>query len=92
MTAEILRHLRQYFAKEVSRREFEEWFVPAAWNLKAADNPSTVGLSEQIYLALAEADNAHLDENELRERLTGLEAEAATSDSISSPGRPEIRH
>lgn len=74
MTSEILRHLRLYIAGELSRREFEDWFVPAAWNLRAEDDPSGSALSEQVYLALAEADNGHLDEAELLERFAELDA------------------
>jgi hypothetical protein len=88
MTPEILRHVRRYITGEISRREFEDWFVPATWNLSASNtDPSTVALSEQIYLALAEADNGHLDEAELIDRLAELESAAARPEAGARRGQ-----
>ena len=79
MAEEILRHIRDYLDGTSSRIEFENWFLPATWNLSEEKEPAAHALSAQVYLALAEFDNGDLDEAELRERLAEVVSSAPPS-------------
>jgi hypothetical protein len=71
MVQEILRHLADYVSGVTSREQFEDWFVPTAWNVDKSDL-SGYQLSNLIFLALAEFDNGHLDEAELKTQLNHI--------------------
>jgi hypothetical protein len=79
MVEEILRHIRSYLDGTFSRVEFENWFLPATWNLSEEQDPVAHDLSAQVYLALAEFDNGDLDEAELKERLAEVVSSAPPS-------------
>jgi hypothetical protein len=86
MTDEILRRIQSYISGDISRREFEEWFLPATWNLDEAQDAGGHALAAQIYLAIAEFDNGNLDEAEFIERLSEISM-AAKSGKTSSGQR-----
>ena len=69
LNLQIREQLVKYLASEVSLREFQRWFVPATWDLKATDNASTYKLVSDIGLLLAEYTSGHLSEDELRNDL-----------------------
>lgn len=56
----------------MSLSAFEEWLIPATWNLEKSEHPSLVDLVSQIKLLLAESSSGHWSEAELRERLLEL--------------------
>lgn len=68
----IRERLASYLAGEISRREFEEWFIPATWNKAHERNPVTAHLIGDIDLRLAEFSNGDWTEDELCEQLRPL--------------------
>ena len=69
---EIRDRLAQYLDGEISLRQFEDWFVPVAWNVARNANDGTVALVGEIELRLAEFANGHWTEPELRTKLQPL--------------------
>ena len=67
MHKEIDKHLRAYLSGSSSLRTFEDWFLPATWNLHVEEDPVAGALSAEVSLRLAEFDDNHLDEQELRD-------------------------
>lgn len=65
----IREKLSSYLAKEISLREFEDWFFPETWEVEQLDNFSLVNLVYGIKLRLAEFSNGDWTEDELRARL-----------------------
>jgi hypothetical protein len=69
--------IRDYVARllngQMNLREFQEWFVPATWNIdQNPSNDSARELAYSIELLLAEYTNGHLSEQELRSDLERL--------------------
>jgi len=62
---EIREHLARYLTGELSLAAFQEWFVPATWELDLADDQLRA-LYGGIELALAEYTNGDWTEDELR--------------------------
>ncbi|MBX3278529.1 MAG: hypothetical protein KF868_11060 [Acidobacteria bacterium] len=69
---EIRQHLIDYLTEKVTIQEFQEWFVPATWDIDQTDNQSAKDLANDIELALAEFTSGHLDEEELHRELLPL--------------------
>jgi hypothetical protein len=69
---EIRRWLAAYLAGEISLSAFEDWFVPATWDLHRSDDPVPNALAGEIKLRLAEFSSGHWTEDELKERLHHL--------------------
>lgn len=55
-----------YLAGKTSLQQFDEWFVPAAWNVTPASDPEAADLVGEIYLRVAEYTNGDWDEEELK--------------------------
>ena len=49
---EICERVAQYVAGDLSLREFQEWFVPRAWGMNAADDVRAAKLANEIELFL----------------------------------------
>lgn len=62
----IREKLSAYLAKEISLREFEDWFFPETWEADQLDNFSLMDLVYGIKLRLAEFSNGDWTEDELR--------------------------
>jgi hypothetical protein len=69
---EIRKKLIQYLDSEISLKEFQEWFVPATWDIDQSDNVAAQDLAYAIELRLAEYSSGHLPENELHTELQQL--------------------
>jgi hypothetical protein len=69
MINEIRDRVAAYVRGDTSLRQFEDWFLPAVWDVADAAVNETAA---PIMLAIAEHDNGHLDESELKERLIAL--------------------
>ena len=69
---EIRDWLGQYLDGKISLRQFEDWFVPAAWGIPRTASPGTLRLVGEIELRLAEFSNGHWTEPELRAKLEPL--------------------
>ena len=76
---EIRERVAQYVAGDLSLREFQEWFVPRAWGMDAADDVRAAERANEIELFLAEFSNGDWSEGELREKLRreGLSSQVA---------------
>jgi len=80
---EIRRSLGRYLAGELSLSEFQEWFVPRAWDLDPSEDALAYQLVGRIELLLAEASSGHWTEMELREN---LESYTSVVEVRESPG------
>jgi len=68
MTLEDLKNnLLDYLAGERSLARFQEWFIPAGWNIDPSNETSR--FVNEIELRLAEYTNGHLIEDELKKAL-----------------------
>lgn len=86
LDAEILDSLRRYLDKQMTLREFEDWFIPKAWNVESSNNPVAEALAYKVELSLAEYTNHHLSADELREKLRQL-----VSDHLADPSGTSAR-
>lgn len=68
----IRQWLTRYLANEISLEQFENWFVPATWEIEKSGNSLATDLTHEIELRLSEFTNGHLTESELRKKLTPL--------------------
>lgn len=62
--------LASYLEGKNSLGEFQEWFIPAAWNIES-DNDAEL-IAGEIELRLAEYTSGHLSDSELRAELLAL--------------------
>ena len=69
---EIREKLASYLADEISLEEFEDWFVPASWNVLNRESKIAIDLVYDIELLLAEYSKDCWDEHELREQFLPL--------------------
>lgn len=79
---DILGWIARYISREVSLREFQEWFVPRVWNIDSTGDAAAAQLAGRIELFLAEFSNGDWTEEELRQKL---------SDHALPPQEVEIR-
>lgn len=64
--------LASYIVGEISLGEFEDWFVPASWNVSQSNNSNAVNLVYEIELWLSEYSDGHWNEQELKNNLKPL--------------------
>ena len=69
---EIREKLASYLADEISLEEFEDWFVPASWNVLHRESKIAIDLVYDIELLLAEYSKDCWNEHELREQFLPL--------------------
>lgn len=69
---EIRKRLSLYLAGEISLQNFEEWFVPASWNVHQSGNQAAINLVYDIELWLAEFSDGIWSEQELKQYLLSL--------------------
>lgn len=74
--------LVRYLAHEITLRQFQEWFVPATWNLDRARDAAAESLAGDIELRLDEYSSGHLDEPELRRELAALVSSGVVSSGV----------
>lgn len=60
---QIRTNLARYLAGEMTLDEFEDWFVPATWDIERRDNPAAESLTAAILLALSECNGDERDAN-----------------------------
>ncbi len=66
---EIRAWLGRYVRGEIGLRSFQDWFVPATWNVHAVGNPLAPSLAYQIDALIAQYSDGSLTEGRLRQRL-----------------------
>jgi len=64
--------LASYLVGEISLAEFEDWFVPASWNVAQSNNQNAINLVYEIELWLAEYSDGHWREDELKQHFRSL--------------------
>jgi len=69
LDARIHEHIERYLGRSISLSEFEDWLVPATWDVRHSEDASAGHVSAQILLHLAEHSDGWLSEAELRQRL-----------------------
>lgn len=67
---EIRDHLAQFVDGKISLHQFEDWFVPATWNIRQQDDPEAETLADDIELRISEHSDGVLNERELVGELT----------------------
>jgi len=72
----LLTNLARYIRGSMSLDAFEQWLIPATWDVEKVGNPALIDLVSQIKLRLAEFSNGHWTEKELREQLLKLVGES----------------
>lgn len=94
LASEIRQRLSRYLAQELSLTQFEEWFIPVAWEVSRSDEPDAVDLAGTIKLKLAEFTSGHWTEDELRGQLIPLVTryEVRTGNAVLTTCSPEIMH
>jgi hypothetical protein len=69
---EIREKLASYLAGEISLADFEDWFVPASWNVVPSGNQAAANLVYEIEIWLAEFSDGFWREEELKNSLQPL--------------------
>ncbi|MBM4285635.1 MAG: hypothetical protein FJ128_10370 [Deltaproteobacteria bacterium] len=69
---DIREQLARYLVGEISFQEFEDWFVPASWNVVQGKNVAAINIVYEIELWLAEFSDGFWSEAELKEKLFPL--------------------
>lgn len=81
----IREQLARYLAGEISLPEFQEWFVPRAWNIEKQGSPAAGDLAHEVELRLAEFSNGDWTEDELKSKLRPLVTHY-TVHGVTAPG------
>lgn len=76
---EIQQHIMQYLSGSASLAEFENWFVPALWDVDAEDARSR-GSAGAVHILISEFSRGGRNEETLREGLVAAIG-APTSDT-----------
>jgi len=89
---EIRTELAKYLASELTLRAFEDWFVPASWNVHQTGNAGDADLVYTIELHLSEFSRGHWTENELRALLLPLVTDyrVPAGDDVTGSMTPEV--
>ena len=66
LLSELQQHLLNYLNGQTTLRQFEEWFVPATWDVQDTDNPQLIETRNAIDARIAEYTNGDWSEGELR--------------------------
>lgn len=72
LNVQIREHIADYVAGRASLRQFLEWFMDAAEDAYAANDPDLVDLVDTIKLYWAEFTNGDRSEDDLRSALRPL--------------------
>jgi hypothetical protein len=85
---QIRSRLSDWIEGRISLAEFEDWFVPATWNIHKGNDAAAEDLTDSIELSLSEYSGGYLTLEELREKLKGpVLAEREGARSILEPVR-----
>src|SRR5262245_56875528 len=89
---EIRTELAKYFASELRLRAFEDWFMPASWNVHQTGDVGDADLVYTIELHLSEFSSGHWTENELRALLLPLVTDYSVpaGDGVTGSTTPEV--
>ncbi|SPE39784.1 hypothetical protein SBA3_3410003 [Candidatus Sulfopaludibacter sp. SbA3] len=69
---QIRAQLADWIEGRISLAEFEDWFVPATWNIHHCNDPEAEDLADEIELSLSEYSGGYLSASELRDGMRKL--------------------
>jgi site-specific recombinase XerC len=78
-STEMRTRLARYLSGEASLREFDEWFVPATWDVEKTRDQAAIDLAYEIILRLAEYSDGDCTEVQLKDLLRPLAAAPTVS-------------
>lgn len=84
---EIREKLSDYLSGTLSIQAFQEWFIPATWNIEKHASENLRKLVYGVELRLAEYTNGHLSPNELKVYLKSLANGKAGSGKSASKAK-----
>ena len=64
---QIRLRLADWISGKVSLADFEDWFVPATWNIQKAGDEDVESLVDEIELNLSEYSGGYLSKQQLRD-------------------------
>lgn len=74
LDSRIRHRLARYLTGDITLRRFDEWFVPATWDVDKSGDQPTIDLTYEIILRLAEYSNGDCSEAQLKDLLRPLVA------------------
>jgi hypothetical protein len=77
---QIRRYLADWLAGRISLSQFEDWFVPATWNIQGSEN--LVNFVDEIELNLSEYSGGYLSKQQLRSAMLSAQREFAPVHTI----------
>lgn len=69
---EIRQRLAEYLQGIISLRQFEDWFVPATWDIHKSNDPESEALTDEIESNLSEYTGGQLSRHDLEKALSDL--------------------
>ena len=75
--SQIRARLAGWIDERTSLAEFEDWFVPATWDIHKSDDAEAENLTNEIELSLSEYSGGYSSEEQLRMSLNRLVREGA---------------
>lgn len=75
---QIYQHIQAYLDGEISAAEFEEWFIPATWQVDVERDADLGPLVAHITSIIVDFKDAEISEDDLRRQLS----ETASPSSI----------
>jgi hypothetical protein len=82
---QIRSRLAEWIDGRISLSAFEDWFVPATWNIHKENDSEAENLADEIELSLSEYSGGYLSIAELRESLEELTLPFSTGESSACP-------
>jgi len=77
---QIRKYVVDWLAGRISLAQFEDWFVPATWNIAGSDN--LVNLVDEIELNLSEYSGGYLSKEQIREVMQSILREFAPVQTV----------
>jgi hypothetical protein len=87
----VRRRLSSYVARKTSLGSFSDWFIPATWDIEKWAPERLEKLVNAVKGRLAEFDNGHWTESELRKELGTLLKESSIKEGIRKRKTPAPR-
>lgn len=69
LASEIRRNVARVVAGDLTIRQFEDWFVPATWDVERTADQEAIRLAHQVLHRVAEYDGGLWDDDEFLTRL-----------------------
>jgi hypothetical protein len=73
---QIRNGLSEWMDGKITLREFEDWFVPATWDIHQSGDEKAEDLADEIELRLSEYSGGYLSREDLRSEMKSLLAQS----------------